>query len=287
MFFSTCRSCTGNVRHPDAASLPPGLPLALFALNTVLLFLAGCAASIPGAGLGPEADFERGRQLYEERRFHRAVEVLESFRYDHPGSDRVDDALFYLAKSHQGLGENLLAREEFRRLLRDFPHTRYREEAVFELAMSWLADMRNPGLDPEPTLGAMDAFHAYLRQYPDGRFVEEASRHEEACRDRLAVKAFDNGRTYVRLRRPEAAVIYFEKSLEVHPESSRAGAALYGLGQAHEALEDSAAAVAAYRRLIEYADEGRIEADPSLAALKSRALRGLERMDPPQGGEGS
>lgn len=275
-----CGTCPEPPRR-RAVLLQPWRPSRFLAACTVaLLLLAGCAASIPGGGLGPEADFEKGRQLYEEKRYHRAVEVLESFRHDHPGSDRVDDALFYLAKSHQGLGENLLAREELRRLLRDFPHTRYREEAEFELAMSWMADIRNPSLDPEPTLGALDAFRAYIRQYPDGRFAHEAARHEQICRDRLAVKAFENGRTYMRLGRPGAAVIYFEKSLEIHAESSRAGYALLELGKAHEALDEPEAAATAYRRLVEFADDARMDSDRGLAALRLQASRSLERLDP-------
>jgi len=239
--------------------------------------LAGCAASVPEGGIGAEADFQRGKQLFEDRRYLQAVQVLETFRNEHPGSDLVDDAIFLLGKAHQKLDENLLAREEFDRLLRDFPQSELREEAQYERAMSWMEDARPPALDPEPTQSALEAFRAYLRNYPNGAHLEEAEKNIRVCLDRLAVKAYLNGETYLRLRQPQAARIYFEKSLSTLSDFSRAGDAMMGLARVAEMLGEEEQARAAYTQLLNYASPERVQNDKRLRELRARAEEALSR----------
>jgi outer membrane assembly lipoprotein YfiO len=264
-------------RGVTVAGLTAPVVLSLF-LATLSVLSGGCGSSAPRGELGAEGDFLHGKQLYEQGRYLQAIEVLDAFRNEHPGSDRVDDAIFLLGMAHQKAGENLLARDEFDRLLRDFPQSEHREEAQFERAMAWLADARSPALDPEPLQEALDAFHAYQRNYPDGGHVAEAEKYVRLCLERLAAKAYLNGWQYLRLHQPAAARVYFEKSLVILPDSKRAGDAMNGLGRAFEMENKVDQAREAYQKLLDYATPERVQSDAHLRELRERAERVLSRL---------
>jgi outer membrane protein assembly factor BamD len=256
-------------------SVPLRVAIPLWA--AVALLACSCAGPMIAGNAGVEAEFVRGQRLFDEGRYLQAVEALEAFRTEHPGSDRVDDAILLLGKAHQKMGENILARDEFDRLLRDFPQSDHREEAQFERAMGWLADSHSAALDPEPTQAALDAFRAYLRNYPDGAFRAEAEKRAHFALDRLAAKAYLNGETYLMLRQPAAARIYFQKSLSILNGSSRAADALLGLARASELLGEGDKAKEYYSRLLEYLTPERVGGDGHLQKLRERAAAGLGR----------
>jgi outer membrane assembly lipoprotein YfiO len=250
----------------------------LLVLLAVALSPAGCSnAPLPGEVPGEEGDFHRAERLFRQGRYLQAVEALDAFRSEHPGSDRIDDAIFLLGMAHEKQGENLLARDEFDRLLRDYPQSDHREEAQFERALAWLADARGPALDPEPTEEALSALRAYLRLYPEGAHRAEVERHEATCLDRLAVKAYLNGRTYLKANHGDAAIIYFEKSLSIRGESSRAADAMEGIARACHLRGDEVAERAAWRRLLDYATPERVGREPRLEKLRRHAEQALTR----------
>jgi outer membrane assembly lipoprotein YfiO len=251
----------------------------------VLLWLAATALGPPGCSSVPQpgempgeaGDFHRAERLYRQGRYLQAVEALDSYRNEHPGSDRIDDAIFLLGMSHQKQGENLLARDEFDRLLRDYPQSGHREEAQYERALAWLADSRGPALDPEPTEEALSAFRAFLVLYPEGAHRADAEQFEAKCLDRLAVKAYLNGKTYLKAKHGEAARIYFEKSLAIRPASTCAGDAMLGLARAQRLRGDAAAERAAWQQLLDYATPDRMAREPHLKKLRPVAEQALTR----------
>jgi outer membrane assembly lipoprotein YfiO len=253
----------------------------------ILLMLAatalgpfGCSSPPqPGEVPGEEGDFHRAERIFREGRYLQAVEALDVYRSEHPGSDRIDDAIFLLGMAHQKQGESLLARDEFDRLLRDYPQSGHREEAQYERALAWLADSRGPALDPEPTEEALAAFRAYLRLYPDGAQRADAERFEAKCLDRLALKAYLNGKTYLQAKQGEAAKIYFEKSLSIRTESSCAGQAMRGLALAHRLRGDAVAERVAWRRLLDFVTPERMAREPRLKKLCREADQALARED--------
>ena len=98
------------------SSRAPGTPamwLSCFAL--------GCAPGYTVQGVGAQAEFERAKHLIEEDRWFQAVEALDAFRGNHPGSDGVDDATYLLGRANDELGEHTLAQAEYDRVLSDYP----------------------------------------------------------------------------------------------------------------------------------------------------------------------
>ena len=238
----------------------------------------GCSSQSKFEGLGAEGEFLEGQRLYESGRCLQAVEALQRFLSNHPGSARVDDAIYYLGLSHECMGEHILAREEFDRLLREFPQSNNREEAEWSLALTYFDSRHSPDRDPEPTENAITEFEKYLRHYPQGAHAEQAARSIRTCQEELAKKEFENGETYFELLDAwDAAIIYYEKSLEILGDSKVAAKARARLAAAYAEKGDPQNAELWRQRLEEYATPERLAADPSLRELLEKATAAVAK----------
>ena len=246
-------------------------------LPTLSLLLWSCGASNEFVGLGAEADFQNGKELFERGRCFRAVETLRTFLSEHPGSARVDDAMFYLGRSHKCLDENLLARDEFDRVLREFPQSEHREEAEWQRALTFYDSRHKPDRDPVPTEDAIVALQNYLRNYPSGVHREEGLLFIRDSRDRLARKDFENGTTYSILRQWDAAIVYFKLSLETLEDSSVAARSLAGIVRAYTEKGEPEEATSWLERFQRYATPERVSRHSGLPELLEKATSDVER----------
>jgi len=252
-------------------------PARLLVLGWIALAASCAGGRHPVHGPGAQGDFTRAKEAYEGGHHTRAIELLEAFERNHPGSQYIDDAFFYLGKSHQASREQLLARQAFQRLLDAFPRSSFAEDALFEIAHSWFLSMRGPALDPEPAEEAIRAFRSYLRRYPEG---EHRSESEEAIRtvlNNLADKDYRNGRTYMRLGRPGAARRYFEMSLSRWDEATVSAKAREGIARSYEKEDRWPEARAAYESLLEHLgdDPDRFDDGSDIAARARQRLASL------------
>jgi len=241
------------------------------------VLLCSCAKQERVQGPGAAGEFERGRSAHERGDQLRAIEILEAFERTYPGSQFIDDALFYLGKAHQANGEQILARQVFQRLLDGFPRSSYAEDALFELAQCWVLSMPGPALDPEPAEEALRACETYLRRYPEGKHRERAEQAALAARTALAEKDYLNGRTYMRLGKPEAARRYYQKALDRCEDGPMSARAMEGIADSYVEQQLWDDARRAYGELLEHLgdDPSRFEDGPQIAA---EARRRLERL---------
>lgn len=258
----------------------------LATLALLAAVLSGCGSSTPGIQKlpGDESDFVQAKKVYEDGDYLRTVELLTAYVDAHPGSNRLDEALLLLGLSHERTGSNLLAVDDFNRLIRDFPQSPFREEAEYERANCHFLESRGPALDPENTEMALDLMKAYLLRYPQGAYREKAEATVDQCLERLAVKAYLNGQTYLRLNQDQAALIYLRKALDTKPEFKQAGDALAEMARLHQRGGEGDKAREAWERLLAYATPERLRADKRLAALRREAEEQLTRLGPASGG---
>jgi outer membrane assembly lipoprotein YfiO len=241
------------------------------------IVLCSCGTQDHVLGPGAAGEFERGRQAHERGDQVRAIEILEAFERNYPGSQFIDDALFYLGKAHQASGEQILARQVFQRLLDGFPRSALAEDAHFEMAQCWVLSMPGPALDPEPAEEALRACALYLRRYPEGKHREQAELATVKARTVLARKDYLNGGTYLRIGRPEAARRYFQKSLDRWKDAPVSAKAMQGVAASYEKQELWDDARRTYGELLEHLgdDPSRFEDGQDIAA---NARRRLERL---------
>lgn len=214
-----------------------------FLLLAAPLLVAGCGGTLQER-TGGIADYERGKKAYDETNWADAALDLKAYVEAYPGTERTDDALYYLGDAYFHMRDYALASGQFDRLLRDFPSSIYEADARFYLARC--DDLQSHGamLDQTETERAITRYREFLGAHPDHPRAAEATARIAALRDRLAEKRFKGGRLYTRLREYDAAERYFRGIIADYPESRWAADAallltetLVKRGRRQEALE--------------------------------------------------
>lgn len=211
---------------------------------TLLLCVFGCGAAALQERSGGSASFDSGKTAYDHGDWVQAQLDLKAYVEQYPGTDRTDDALYYLGLAYLKTKDYALGSTQFDRLTRDFPQSPFQPDAMFYLARCDDLDSRPAPLDQTETQRAIDRYKTFLDTYPDNANAAEAKQRTQALRDRLAEKRFRNGRLYTKLNQRPAAAIYLRELIDEYPESRWAGDAavlladvLVKLGRKEEAIE--------------------------------------------------
>lgn len=131
-------------------------------------------------------------------------------------------AHYMLARSYFENGDYPTAAVEFEIFQRDYPRSDSLSAAAYQEALCWLEQSPDYDRDSAPTLKAIRKLEDFLIDFPGSAQTEQAQASILDLRDRLAQKTLSTARLYRRMDRLKAAVIYYEKLLNTHPQSTHA-----------------------------------------------------------------
>jgi len=191
------------------------------ALAALLLaaLAAGCGGTLKESQVGGLASYERGKGEYDREDWVDAIADLKAYVEQFPGTEKTDDALYYLGESYFKTKDYVLASGQFDRLIRDFPTTPYHPDALYMLARCDDLQSRPAPLDQTETTRAISRYRDFLSLYSDHPKAQDARTRLGTLTDRQAEKSFRNGRLYLRLKQWDAAGHYFEQVIHDYPES--------------------------------------------------------------------
>jgi len=189
------------------------------------LSLMGCGGTFKEGRREGTPDFQGAKTAFDRGDYIDAIPDFKAYVEQFPGTDKTDDALYYLGLSHIHERDYALASAQFDRLLRDFPTSPLQADALLELARCDDLQSHPAPLDQTETVRALTRYNQFVEQYPDHARVGEAKTRIRALRDRLAEKLFRSGRLYTKLRREKAAEFYLRKVLADYPDSKWASEA--------------------------------------------------------------
>ena len=194
-------------------------------LVALLLMGAGCGGSLREERRQGSANFQAAKASYDHGNYMDAIPDFKAYVEQFPGTDRTDDALYYLGLSYIHEKDYALASAQFDRLLRDFPTSPLQADALLELARCDDLQSHPASLDQTETTRALTRYNQFVDQYPDHPRAGEAKVRIQALRDRLAEKLLRSGRLYFKLRRDLAAEFYLKRLLTEYADSRWAGEA--------------------------------------------------------------
>ncbi|MDR4987390.1 MAG: outer membrane protein assembly factor BamD [Bacteroidales bacterium] len=152
---------------------------------------------------------ESPRYSLDQTNTLQAIRELQAFINRFPYSERVEDAnelidelryklekkRFETGKLYLNISDYVAAATSFEAFIRDYPDTRYREEATFLIIKAYFEFAYNsiPQRQEERYEKVINAFNTFQRRYPDSRFMRDARRMNEHAAN--AVLTFQNNRS--------------------------------------------------------------------------------------------
>lgn len=193
--------------------------LARAGVTVLLVFAAGCGGSLREAAVGGVASFDQGKEAFARGDFMDAIADFKAYIEQFPGTEKTDDALFYLGDSYFRMKDYALASGQYDRLIRDFPGSPLHPDALFQLARCDDLQSHPAPLDQTETTRAISRYKDFLELYPEHPRAAEAKTRLDAMTDRLAEKRWRNGRLYYRLKQYDAAEYYFRSVIQDYATS--------------------------------------------------------------------
>ncbi len=204
---------------------------------------------------GREIDPRNQPTSKQKADYQRCIRKCELLIEEYPNSSYIDDALFFIGKSHYRLKEWSEAVSTFDNLLANFPNSKFVEEAMYLKSIALISrGDEDAGLE----------WFARLREsFPSGKFGVEA--------------LFRLGDAYLEKGRSEEAAHYYQQFLEEHPDHEARSTVLLSLGRSYYDAGDYEQAA----DVLEEVDPDRLSRSEYFKAewLRLSALNRLGRAD--------
>ncbi len=196
------------------------LILSLFSLGVILFVFYGCGPQYVGPEPLVEDLLAEAKKLIEDGKYFDAKEKLESIRFDYPGNPHIGEIQFYIGLCYFKLKEYVVAEQEFRTIVREFPADHaFADNAMYYLCYALFNQALPARLDQEITKRAIEETDAFLETYPKSDLIGEVSNIRQRCLDRLAEKEFLSGQLYRRMGYTSSAIHYFKALEKDYPGS--------------------------------------------------------------------
>lgn len=163
--------------------------------------------------------FKKAMNMYQAEKYGDAVKAFETVLQLGRGTDYGQEAQFYLAQSYFKNGRYLLAASEYERYISLFPRSQKREDAQYKEALCYYHLSPRYRLDQKYTNRAIEKFRLYNSRYPDSKHADQIAQYINELRSKLAHKLYNAADLYMRIDSYEAAITYYDLTIDKYPES--------------------------------------------------------------------
>ena len=186
--------------------------------------------------------YDKAEELFKKEKYGRVIDKAEEIMSYSAGTGYLEQTSFLLAESHFNLENWIEARGEYGSFIANFPGSPFAESAEFKKAICSFNMEFRVSRDEANTTVAMKDFERYLSNHPDTPLRDSINYYYGLLVERIAEKEFQTARLYLRMDKPQAAVIYFKEFLETYQQSKRRKEALFLTSQAYTDLDQFEAA---------------------------------------------
>ncbi|MDR2556883.1 MAG: outer membrane protein assembly factor BamD [Bacteroidales bacterium] len=179
---------------------------------------------------------------YNNKNYKKVIAIYEDMLPLLRGRDGLEDILYRLAYCYYYEGDYFMSSHYFRSVTRQFPNSRYLEEAMYMGAYCKSMESLYFRLDQTATKDAIKQLQLFVNYYPKSARVEEANGIIDRMRAKLARKSFEIANMYYRRELYNAAAIAYSNFLNEFPESLYREEAMYKLVKSRYLYADKSVA---------------------------------------------
>jgi outer membrane protein assembly factor BamD len=167
----------------------------------------------------PEYKFQKALEYYNNGECFKALPIFDELVPILRGTQRSEEAYYYLAYSHYCTREYYLANFYFKSFVKNFPASKFAEESLFMTAMCSYKISPEHSLDQTQTKLAIDEFQLFMNRYPQSSLRDSCNNMIGTLRLKLETKAFEIAKQYLKTEKYKAAHLAFENLLRDYPET--------------------------------------------------------------------
>ena len=143
--------------------------------------------------------FEKAKEYYEKKKYVQAAILFESVLPAFKGTEKGEEALYYVSMSYLNNKDYLTARSYFASYHRSYPKGKYAEDSKFYVGYCYYKTSPNPKFDQINTTKALDELFLFSELFPQSARLPEVLTMVKEMQEKLAYKAYLNATLYFKL----------------------------------------------------------------------------------------
>lgn len=172
-----------------------------------------------------EYKFQKALEYFNLKEYVKAQTLFDDVAPYYKGTERSEDVLCYLARSHMGQKNYSNAADYYDAYIRNYPKGKYITEARFQVGHCYYLDSPDARLDQAITQKAIVAFTQFVELFPDSPYSEQAYIEMGELYDKLAYKEYLSAKLYYNLgsylgNNYESCEITAKNALKDYPSNS-------------------------------------------------------------------
>jgi outer membrane protein assembly factor BamD len=174
---------------------------------------------------------------YDAKRWDNATRAFERLTTElSPRDPRISLAYYYLGKSQEKKGDNLLAAKSYSRVYELLPQDSLADDALLASGRAYQHMWRKPVLDAEYGNDAITQFQTLQSLYPESPLLTQAETELKKLDEWFAIKDYETGYHYLKRKAYDSAIIYFKDVIRLHPNANKTRDAYLRLHDAYKAI---------------------------------------------------
>ena len=166
-----------------------------------VMMLTGCSREFNQVYKSNDSDYkyEYAKECFANRKYAKAISLLEGLVTIQKGTDNGQECLFMLAMAEYCNRDYQTASEYFKKYYSSYPKGKYAEMASYFVGESYYMSAPEPRLDQSGTILAINAYQEFLDLFPDAVNKEVAQNRLFELQDKLVKKELLSAQLYFNL----------------------------------------------------------------------------------------
>ncbi len=189
----------------------------------IALIVGGCPSlwntiRPPAEEPTPEQLFKKGKDLFDEKKYQEAIQVLENLKSAHPDFDNMPEVYLKLADASFQKGAYDDAASRFKQFIELYPNHDDIVRAKYMVGMCYFSQIKGIDLDSTALVHAAEEFKHVLDRGGENEWKTKAEEKYKECRKKLGERELYKAQTYLNISQYKSAKLAAQRVLEEYKD---------------------------------------------------------------------
>ena len=171
--------------------------------------------------------YRAAEKYYNQGEYRRANRLLDQIESKYRGKPQAERVIFFLADSHFQTKSYLLSAYKFEDFVKSYPKSGRIQQALFYEAKSYYEMSPEYSLDQDDTKTALEKFQIFINKYPKSEYLGEANALVVELQTKLEKKDFEVSKQYFTIRDYKSAIKSLDNFIAEYPGTTFREGAMY------------------------------------------------------------